>query len=214
MNLGLIGRLLDAGVVTVEVALGAWILGSILGLIFAILRHLGGLMTRTAVSSTVILLRAVPQLVLLYLIYFGLPVVGIQLSSLVAAIIALGVAESAFTAEYFRAGLQTVAATQGEAGESLGLSRLRIFSLIIAPQGLIVAVPALLNSLIGLLKLATLASAVGAPEILYQSQIEMSRFGNLSAIAATVVLIYILVTLPGIRVVRRLERRISRMQTV
>lgn len=210
MTFALLKVLLHGGIVTLEVAFGAWAVGSLLGLLLAIVRRLGGWLGSMCVGFIVGIVRCVPQLVILYLAFFGLPSLGINFSPIQAAIVGLGLSEASFTAEYYRAGLATVTAEQEEAGRSIGLSELRIFGLIIMPQALVVAVPALLNSLLGLLKTATLASAVGAPEILYESQIEMNTNGRLLVIAATVIGVYVIISLPGIQLVRRLERAVTR----
>jgi His/Glu/Gln/Arg/opine family amino acid ABC transporter permease subunit len=210
MTVAVLEALLHGGVVTLEVATGAWIVGSLLGLVLAIARHLGGRIAAVLVTVIVSIVRGIPQLVILYLIFFGLPSIGINFSSVTAAIVALGISEASFTAEYYRASIATVTAEQEEAGRSLGLSEIKIFGLIVIPQALVVAVPALLNSLLGLLKAATLAAAVGAPEILYESELAMNQTGHLLAIAATVVGVYIVVSLPAIQLVRRLERWVSR----
>lgn len=202
--------IMRGGLTTLEVAFGAWLIGTVLGLVFAILRHFGGRPVTWMLGILVAILRGVPQLVVLYFAFFGLPTLGINLSSVMAAIVALGICEASFTAEYYRAAIATVAREQEDAGRSLGLSNLKIFGLIVMPQALVVAVPALLNSLLGLLKLATLASAVGTPEILYNSQLEMNRAGHLLGIAATVIAVYLVVSLPGIHLVRRLERKVSK----
>jgi His/Glu/Gln/Arg/opine family amino acid ABC transporter permease subunit len=206
----LLPPLLRAGVVTLQVSAGAWVVGSVLGLFFATVRHLGGRWVSWLVIAFIAVGRAIPQLVVLYLVYFGLPEIGINFSSIVAAILGLGVTESAFTSEYFRAGIATVADTQREAGESLGLGRIKIFGIIILPQVFVVTLPALVNSFVGLLKLATLASAVGAPEVLYRGQLQMNQTGNVTTVAAVVIGLYVIVTLPGIRLVRRLERVVLR----
>jgi len=210
VNGTIFAAIMHGGIVTLEVAFGAWLIGSVIGLLLAILRQLGGKPAAWVIGILVAILRGVPQLVILYFAFFALPTLGINLSPVTAAIVALGAAEASFTAEYYRAAIATVAREQQEAGRSLGLPELKIFGLIVMPQALVVAVPALLNSLLGLLKLATLASAVGAPEILYNSQLEMNRVGHLLGIAATVIAVYLIVSLPGIHLVRRLERRVSR----
>jgi polar amino acid transport system permease protein len=206
----LLPPLLRAGVVTLQVSAGAWVVGSVFGLFLAAMRHLGGRWASWLVITFVAIGRAIPQLIVLYLVYFGLPEIGINLTSIVAAILGLGITESAFTSEYFRAGIATVADTQREAGESLGLGRIKTFGIIILPQMFVVTLPALVNSFVGLLKLATLASAVGAPEVLYRGQLQMNQTGNVTAVAGIVIGLYVIVTLPGIRLVRRLERIVTR----
>jgi ABC-type amino acid transport system permease subunit len=125
----------------------------------------------------------------------------------VAAIVTLGVTESAFTAEYYRAGFMTVPDSQREAGQSLGLSALGVFRLIVIPQTIPFVMPPLLNAFVGLLKTATLAAAVGAPEVLYRGQNDMTRTGLIVPIVIAIIGLYMLVTIPLTRAVARLERR-------
>jgi His/Glu/Gln/Arg/opine family amino acid ABC transporter permease subunit len=199
--------LVRGGVVTVEIAIGAWAVAAALGLLLAALRDLGGAAIRKLLVSVVTTLRSLPQLVVLYLLYFGLGALGMDVGSLVAAVVALGVTEAAFTAEYYRAGFLTVPDSQREAGHSLGLSALGVFRLIVVPQAIPFVVPPLLNSFVGLLKTATLAAAVGAPEVLYRGQNDMTRTGLIVPIVVVIIALYVLVTIPLARAVALLERR-------
>jgi His/Glu/Gln/Arg/opine family amino acid ABC transporter permease subunit len=199
--------LLRGGVVTVEIAISAWAVAASTGLLLAVLRDLGGAVTRTFVISLITMLRSLPQLVVLYLVYFGVGALGVNVDSLVAAIVALGVTESAFTAEYYRAGFMTVPDSQREAGQSLGLSAVGVFRLIVIPQTIPFVMPPLLNAFVGLLKTATLAAAVGAPEVLYRGQNDMTRTGLIVPIVIVIIGLYVLVTIPLTRAVARLERR-------
>jgi His/Glu/Gln/Arg/opine family amino acid ABC transporter permease subunit len=204
----LLAELLKGGVVTLQIACGAWVVGSGLGLILALLYDLGGPAVRTAQTSLLIALRSVPQLVILYLLFFGLGAIGIQINSILAAILALGIADAAFAAEYYRAGFMTVPWAQREAGFSLGLSRAGVMVRVVIPQTVAFVVPPLLNSFVGLLKTATLAAAVGAPEVLYRGQNAMSRTGQIFLVMALVIGLYVIATMPLTRVVAVLERRI------
>jgi ABC-type amino acid transport system permease subunit len=102
----------------------------------------------------------------------------------------------------------TVPSTQREAGLSLGLSRLGVLWWVVIPQVVPFVVPPLLNAFVGLLKTATLAAAVGAPEVLYRAQNEMNRSGRITLVVAAVILLYVGVTMPLTRVVAILERRV------
>jgi His/Glu/Gln/Arg/opine family amino acid ABC transporter permease subunit len=199
--------LLRGGVVTVKIAIGAWVVAAGIGLLLAVLRDLGGAASRAFVVSLITALRSLPQLVVLYLVYFGVGALGVNVDSLVAAIVTLGVTESAFTAEYYRAGFMTVPDSQREAGQSLGLSALGVFRLIVIPQTIPFVMPPLLNAFVGLLKTATLAAAVGAPEVLYRGQNDMTRTGLIVPIVIVIIGLYVLVTIPLTRAVARLERR-------
>ena len=209
MNFGqLLLLLLQGGLVTLQIAIGAWVVSVVLELVIALSRDKGGPFVGVPITVLVAFLRSVPQLVVLYLFYFGLGAIGIQIPSLLAAILAIGITEASFTAEYFRAGFMTVPDTQRDAGMSIGLSSLGVMRRVVIPQTIPYLVPPLLNSFVGLLKTATLASAVGAPEILYQGQLVMTQTGEIAQIAALVIALYLLVTLPLTRTVRRLESRV------
>jgi His/Glu/Gln/Arg/opine family amino acid ABC transporter permease subunit len=201
-------ELLRGGAVTLQIASGAWVVSAVLGLALAVMQDLGLAPVKALQSSLTISLRSVPQLVILYLLYFGLGALGIQINSLLAAILALGVADAAFTAEYYRAGFMMVPGTQREAGFSLGLSRMGVLMRVVVPQTIPFVVPPLLNSFVGLLKTATLAAAVGAPEILYRGQNAMSRTGQIVLVMALIIGLYVIVTMPLTRAVAVLERRL------
>jgi len=116
----IVADLLRGGLTSVEIAAGAWLLAAMLGLVLAVLRDLGMAGVRAFQISLVVTLRSVPQLVVLYLIYFGLGQIGIEVNSVLAAVVALGITDAAFVAEYYRAGFMTVPAMQREASASCG----------------------------------------------------------------------------------------------
>ena len=89
---------------------------------------------------------------------------------------------------------------------SLGLSRLAVLWRVVIPQAVPFVVPPLLNSFVGMLKTATLASAVGAPEILYRGQNAMQRTGQLVLVVVLIIGLYVIVTMPLTRAVALLER--------
>jgi His/Glu/Gln/Arg/opine family amino acid ABC transporter permease subunit len=195
-------------VVTLEIAFGSWLVAVVLGLALAASRDLGHWAVRIPLVVLVTVLRSVPQLIVLYILFFGLPAVGVQIGSLTAAILGLGVTEAAFTAEYYRAGFMTVPETQRDAGSSLGMSRFAIMRLVVVPQAVPYVVAPLLNTFVSLLKIATLAAAVGAPEILYQAQQIYNINGEIVGVMALVIVIYIVVTIPLTRGVALLDKRI------
>jgi His/Glu/Gln/Arg/opine family amino acid ABC transporter permease subunit len=214
MTGSVVAELLRGGVVSLEIATGAWLVSAVLGLLLAVLGDLGLRPARTMLSGLVVSLRSVPQLVVLYLVYFGLGQVGVEINSVLAAVLALGVTDAGFTAEYYRAGFMTVPWTQREAGLSLGLSRIGVLRLVVIPQVAPFVVPPLLNAFVGLLKTATLAAAVGAPEVLYRAQNEMNRSGRILFVAAIIILVYVGVTMPLTRTVAILERRVRSRASV
>lgn len=201
-------NLLPAGIVTVEITIGAWLVSALLGLVLALLRQGGGPMVRLPLGTAVIVLRSLPQLVILYVVFFGLGALNISLSSLAAAIVGLGVADAVYSAEYYRAGFMTVSVSQREAGLSLGLSPLAVMRLVVIPQAVPFLVPPLLNSFVGMMKGATLAAAIGAPEILYAGQLYMERTGRVAPVALVIIVLYMIATIPLTRFIGRLEKRV------
>jgi len=204
------GLLLRGGVVTLEIAVGSWVVSVLIGLIIVGLREAGVTAVDRFLSFVVTCIRAVPELVLLYIVYFGIAYLGIQLQSLPAAIVALGVSEAAFTSEYFRASIMTVATRQRQAARSLGMSTSQSFRFVVLPQAVPFAIPPMVNCFVGLLKTATLAAAVGAPEILYQAQDQMNRTGAILSTTLVVVAIYVVCTIPLTSLASHLEVRARR----
>jgi His/Glu/Gln/Arg/opine family amino acid ABC transporter permease subunit len=205
---GIAPYILPGALVTIEISVGAWLVSATLGLALALMRDTRRPLLTIPVSLSVEVIRAVPQLVILYIVFFGLGTVGINLDSLTAAILGLGVADAVFTAEYYRAGFLTIPQTQRDAGLSLGLKPLQVTRHVIIPQTIPFVVPPLLNSFVGLMKSATLASAVGAPELLYGGRNYMETTGRVAPAAVAIMGLYIVATLPLTRAVRNLEKRV------
>jgi len=151
---------------TLTVAFGAWLVAASLGLVLAVVRQSRSVLMQVPLDFVVTVLRSVPQLVVLYLIFFGLGGFGLNVGSVPAAIVGLGVTDAAFTAEYYRAGFLTVTERQREAGLSLGLSRFQVLRLIFLPETTAFRSARSFSYCFGLLQTATPAGAVVVPEIL------------------------------------------------
>jgi len=201
--------ILPGVLVTLEISVGAWVVSAALGLVLAVMRDTRKPLITLPASISVEVVRAVPQLVVLYIVFFGLGTLGINLDSLTAAIVGLGISDAVFTAEYYRAGFLTVAPKQRDAGLSLGLKPLQVARYVIIPQTIPFVVPPLLNSFVGLMKSATLASAVGAPEILYGGRNYMETTGHVAPAAVAIMGLYVIATVPLTRAVRSLEKRVQ-----
>lgn len=200
--------LLRGIVTTFEVALSAWILSAVVGLLLATLYDAGARPVRWLTIAVVSVLRATPQLILLFLVFFGLPSLGVSVGGLTAAIVVLGITDASFTSEYYRASLSTVPATQREAGASLGFSHLGTLGLIVLPQAMLYMIAPLLNSFLSLLKIATLASAIGVTEILYRGQNDIEFTGRVTDVIVIVIVIYAVICMPLIHVISYVETRI------
>lgn len=202
----IIRDLLHGVVTTFEITAGAWAVSAVLGLVFAIARDTGARPIRWLVIGATAVLRATPQLILLFLVFFGLPSLGITIGGLVTAIIVLGFTDASFNAEYYRASLLTVPASQREAGSSLGFSPLATLGLVVLPQAMLYMVAPLLNSFLSLLKIATLASAIGVTEILYRGQNDIQFTGRVTEVIVLVIAIYVVICMPLIHVISHFER--------
>jgi len=154
--------------------------------------------------------RGMPALVMLQLVYFGLPSVGVTLDTLPATVLALSVTTAAYTSEIMRAGLRAVPAGELEAADALGLSRLDANRYVVIPQGLRIALPALMGFAILVLQISTLAFSLGLPELLGQAySIGASTFRYFDVLLLAGVL-YLAITIPASWLVGLLESRLSR----
>ncbi len=112
------------------------------------------------------IIRAIPLLVLILWIYYGLPIMtGISFSPFISGIIALSISESAFQAEIFRAGINSIKKSQWEAGSSLGLNFYRKMRLVIFPQAIKNILPAIGNQFVYVLKMSSLVSIIGIGDL-------------------------------------------------
>ena len=198
----LLGAWLDLWVTLISFALAC-----VLGVALALLRLSGMRLLRWPAFAYIQLVRGIPLLVMLYWIYFGIALVlGVNFTSVQAAIIALTLTGSAYTAEIFRAGFLAVDAGHAEAATALGFTRRETLRIVILPQAIRIAVPPLGNTLIGLLKGATLISVIGVADMIFVAQqINLSYFTPFEPFTAVAVILIFLVAILSV-VLTGLER--------
>ena len=175
----------------------------------ALLGLYGPAPVRALVRAYVDVFRALPVLVLLILVYYALPFVGLSLSAFASATLALAAVSSAYTSEIVRAGIEAVPKGQSEAGRVLGLSFPQILRLIVLPQAFRLVIPPLTGNSINVLKDTALASVVAMPDLLKQATQAQALEANPTPLIAAAGL-YLLILLPLVAMVRRLERRLGR----
>jgi polar amino acid transport system permease protein len=191
---------------TLEVTALALFLGSALGLPLAALRRSGRRELRAVAIIYTDLIRAIPPITWLFLIYFGLPQYTLRLSSMQAAALGLAVISSAYMAEIYRSGLLSIPRGQWEASTALGLGRLTALRHIITPQAFKVTLPTIAAYAIALLKDSALASTIGVHEITYQAGLT-SRATHQGMLAFSIAgLIYIGMSFPLALAARRVDR--------
>ena len=198
--------LLKGAVMTVTVAAGALALALVLGLLIALIRMsrsrlLGGL----AYVYTEFL-RGTPALAQLFVIYFGLPDIGIELKPVEAAIIGLGINGSAYLSEVYRAGIQAIHKGQVEAALSLGMTPLGSMRYIVLPQAIRIMLPPITNFSITLLKDTALVSVVAVPEIMFYARNLVTETFQSMHVYLLAAAIYLAMTIPMSRLVAHLER--------
>ncbi len=157
------------------------------------------------------IIRAIPLLVLILWIYYGLPIIsGISFSPFVSGIIALTISESAFQAEIFRAGINSIKKAQWEAGSSLGLTFFARLRLIILPQAIKNILPALGNQFVYVLKMSSLVSVIGIADLTRKAnELVVTTYRPLE-IYTFLILEYLILILFVSYLVRKLEKKLKK----
>ncbi|MHC6231957.1 amino acid ABC transporter permease [Arthrobacter sp. MMS24-T111] len=165
---------------------------------------------RAVATLYINIVRVIPPITWLFLIYFGLPQFALRLTTIQAAIIGFSVIASAFMAEIYRSGLLSILDGQREAAHALGLSSVTTVGHIITPQAFRVALPAIATYGIGLLKDSALASTIGVREITYYAQqsAKQTHEGLLSFVVAGA--LYIVISLIVALISRRVDLTLRR----
>jgi polar amino acid transport system permease protein len=191
---------------TLSLGLTSIIVGMGLGLVACLARLYGSLPVRYLAIIFIDVFRAVPILVVLILIYYALPFIGVRLSSFLSATIALALVFAAFTAEVLRSGIEAVPKGQFEASSALGLSFRLTLLKVVLPQAMRIATPPQTSNCVSLLKDTSLASVVAMPDLLKQATDAQAFMGNPTPLIGAA-LVYLVLLWPLVRLVGYLERR-------
>ena len=193
---------------TIAISLAAIALSVVIGLLVALPAMTDKPWLRAINRTYVEIFRAIPILVMILWCYYGLPILmGISLSPFVAGVIALALCDSAFQAEIFRAGIQSVERGQVEAARSLGLNYWKRMRFVILPQALRRILPALGNQFVYMLKMSSLVYVIGIPELTRRAnELSVTVYRPLE-IYSILVLEYLVLILVVSWLMRRLERR-------
>jgi polar amino acid transport system permease protein len=195
---------------TVLVATGAIVIGSVLGLLFSLMKRSKLAVVRFVATCIVDILRSIPAIALLFVVFYGLGSSYIRISALNAAIFTLGVITAAYMADIYRSAIESLPKGQWEAAAVIGLSNWSTLRLIILPQAVRVAIPSMATIAIGILKDSAVASTIGVPEITARAVNETARtldgIGNYSAAA----ILYIILSLPLAFVARMAHGKLSK----
>jgi His/Glu/Gln/Arg/opine family amino acid ABC transporter permease subunit len=192
---------------TLTLSLTAALIGIGLGLVLALIRLADVPVLSRVVSLFVEYVRGVPALVVLFFTYYALPQVGIKLDAFWAAAIGLGVNESVFAAEIFRAGIQSLPRGQLEAGRGIGLSTADLYRFVVLPQAIAWIIPPLTNDLIALIKNSSLASTITVEELSLRATAVVSATFRPFEVYFVLATIYVILALTTSTLSHRLERR-------
>ncbi len=208
--LSFLPSLLKGAGLTILLSVASMSLAIFLGLVISIGKLYGHPATSFLCTAYIELYRGTPLLVQLYLIYYGLPNLGVSLSPVVAAILGLGMNYAAYEAEIYRGGFNSVAKGQWEAASTLGMSRWLTMRHVILPQAVRVALPGITNDFIALLKDSSLVSVISMVELTKTYTIYAASTLRYLELGLVTALLYFGMSWPLSYWARRLEYRLHK----
>ncbi len=194
--------------ITLQLGAASIVAGLVLGLGLAMARLYGPGPLRFVTRLYIDIFRSIPLLVLLIIVYYALPFVGLRLSPFLSAMSALTLVSGAYTAEIFRAGIEAIPKGQFEASAALGLNGRQTMADVILPQAVRIVIPPLTNNSINVVKDTALASVVAMPDLLKQATQAQALAANPTPLIVAAV-IYIAFLWPLVALVSRMERRFA-----
>jgi len=209
LNIHHVWYLITAAQWTALLSLIAFAGGALVGLPIALMRVSPSWALRTAAGGYIQLIQGTPLLILLFLTYFGLGILGYKLVPLVAAGLALTLYAAAFLGEIWRGCIEAVPRTQWEASDCLGLDRFQQYVYVILPQAVRMAIPPTVGFMVQIVKNTSLASVVGFVELARAGQIVNNSTFEPFIIFCIVAAIYFAMCYPLSLASRFLERRVN-----
>ncbi|MBC7313719.1 MAG: amino acid ABC transporter permease [Rhizobium sp.] len=195
---------------TLGVTIGAFVIGMIGGVPLVLMRRSSSRFLRWPARIYIDVMRGIPPVVWLFIIFFGLSSVLIKLSSFQAATIGLGLVSAAYLAEIYRGGFLALPKAQGEAAVALGMSHADILRYVMAPQVLQVSIAPMATFLVSLLKDSTVASTIGVRDIMmFGSQAAQASGGGYAPFVFAAAL-YIILSIPVAFFSRLMDERLRR----
>ncbi|MGI8780916.1 MAG: ectoine/hydroxyectoine ABC transporter permease subunit EhuD [Solirubrobacteraceae bacterium] len=206
---GILPELLEGLAVTVQITLIGSAIAMVLGLVIAVVRHSKLPVISALVGGLVQFIRGTPLLVQAFFLFYVFPSYGLTLPALTTGIIAIGIHYSAYAAEAYRAGIESVPRGQWEAATALSLSPRRRWTGVVLPQAIRAVIPSLGNYVIAMFKDSAILAAITVVEVLNTAQaIGSDSFRYLEPLTLAG-LLYLLVSYPAAKLIRRLEHRLA-----
>jgi len=163
--------MLKGAVVTLEISFCAMALATVVGLLFGLISASELTILKTIIRAYVYFVRGTPALVQIFLVYFALPKIGLELSPFASGVVALAFNSAGFISEIVRAGLQSIDHGQTEAALSIGMTNRQSIMFILLPQSLRRITPPLTNEIITLVKSSSLLSVISISELTRSAQV-------------------------------------------
>ncbi|WP_214021610.1 amino acid ABC transporter permease [Methanoculleus sp.] len=205
----LLPALMQGLVVTLQLIACSAPFGLALGIAVAVGRQYGGRVTSWLCKTFVFLIKGTPLLLLLFILYFGLPAIGITFSAFVASVVGFILCNGAYNAEYIRGALISIKDGQMVAARSLGMTRWQAIKNVILPQALRRAIPGLSNEFIYLIKYSSLAYMLTVIELSGAGKLVATKYFTYTESFAVVGVIYLVLVTITTAAVSILERRVA-----
>jgi His/Glu/Gln/Arg/opine family amino acid ABC transporter permease subunit len=201
--------LLQGLIVTLQIAALSCLIGLVLGTILALMQTSNNKLLRFFVTCYVIIIRGTPMLIQILCAYFLLPQIGIHITALWTAIIAIGLNSGAYISQIIRSGISSIGVGQIEAAKVLGFSTVDAIRYIILPQALRTTLPTLGNEFVTLIKDSALASLIGVAELTKQANFVKSKTFDAITVYFAVAILYLILTSTVSFCVAHLEKRMN-----
>lgn len=199
--------LLNGALWTIILSAMAFVFGGLAGGLVALARISPLRPVRVAAATYIQIVQGTPLLVVLFLIYFGLPAIGLSVSPLIAATVSMTVYVSAYLGEIWRGAIQAVPKEQWEAAECLALNRVQRMRMVIMPQAIRIATPPTVGFLVQIVKNTSLVSVVGFVELSRSAQLVNNSTFQPFIVYSIVAAIYFALCFPLSLFSRKLEAR-------
>jgi polar amino acid transport system permease protein len=199
---------IEAAKLTLFIAVVGILLSVLLGFICSLIRYYKIPILHKIVGIYIELSRNTPLLIQLFFLYFGLPKIGIRLSSEACATFGLVFLGGSYMAEAFRSGLEAIADIQTESGLSIGLTKIQVFWYIILPQAVTISIPAFSANVIFLIKETSVFSAVALADLMYVAKDLIGLYYQTDEALLMLVLSYLVILLPISIIFTLIERKL------
>jgi len=205
----IIPKFIEGTKITLLITFVSLTIGIVLGLISSLLRiYSKGILQKLAIAYIEIF-RGTPLLVQLFIVYYGLPDLGVTLSPLASAFFTLGINSGAYQAEYFRSTIQAIGASQMLAARSIGMTLFQSIRHIILPQALRLVIPVWSNEAVGMLKYSAVVYIIAIPDLLGQAKLISAFYFNPLEVFPAVTIAYIILVSFFSFIVQIVEKRLK-----